>query len=161
MQFKHLLLALVLSLSPLAKAQDFAITSTEFNGNLSDLKGKVVYLDFWASWCTPCRKSFPWMNSMVSRYGKDGFVVITVNVDKEPELAQQFLKDVPADFAVVFDPEGNIAKQYDILGMPSSFLIDRSGKIRIAHTGFFSQKIPAYEQEIIQLLNPNTLKVKL
>jgi len=114
--------------------------------------GEVVYLDFWASWCGPCRKSFPWMNKIAAEYKQQGFSVISVNLDANRDLATQFLVESPASFAVIYDPKGAIAKHFKIQGMPSSMLIGRDGKIKSRHTGFFINKIPEYEQEISQLL---------
>jgi cytochrome c biogenesis protein CcmG, thiol:disulfide interchange protein DsbE len=103
---------------------------------LDAYRGKVVYLDFWASWCGPCKQSFPFMNSLQSRYADKGLVIVAVNVDTAREDAQRFLKQVPADFKVAYDPKGDVAKEYAIKGMPSSFLIGRDGKVLSAHTGF-------------------------
>jgi thiol-disulfide isomerase/thioredoxin len=115
-------------------------------------KGKVIYLDFWASWCVPCRKSFPWMNAMQQRYKKDGFAVIAVNLDTEYELAEEFLKDNEATFDVVYDHKGETPKKYGVKGMPTSYLLGRDGKVKVAHTGFFTKKKPQYEAEIQTLL---------
>jgi cytochrome c biogenesis protein CcmG/thiol:disulfide interchange protein DsbE len=117
-------------------APAFALPTDAGTVKLADLKGKVVYLDFWASWCPPCRKSFPWMNEMQQRYGRQGFAVVAVNVDKTRDLASKFLHEVPADFIVAYDPEGGVAESYQVQGMPSSFIIDRNGQIREAHIGF-------------------------
>lgn len=119
---------------------------------LNQHQGEVVYLDFWASWCGPCRKSFPWMNEMQATYREQGFTVISVNLDKERKLAEQFLQQSQARFPVVYDPEGVLAKQYQLKGMPMSFLLDRQGEVRVAHTGFFSDKRQQYEAEIKHLL---------
>ena len=107
-----------------------------FAAHPGDLKGKVVYLDFWASWCPPCRKSFPWMNEMERRYSRQGLAVVAVNLDKDHELADKFLNEVPARFTVAFDPQGTVAESYRVPGMPSSFIIDRNGKIQAIHIGF-------------------------
>lgn len=115
-------------------------------------RGKVVYLDFWASWCIPCRKSFPWMNKIQAKYSQDKFVVVTINLDKKRALATSFLKEYPANFQVIYDPEGKLAKKYQIEGMPSSILFNSNGKPVSAHKGFFSKKIPKYEAEIQSLL---------
>jgi cytochrome c biogenesis protein CcmG/thiol:disulfide interchange protein DsbE len=104
--------------------------------DLARLRGKVVYLDFWASWCKPCRESFPWMNSVQSAYAKQGVVVVAVNVDQERALADAFLQQYPAQFQVYYDPSGKLAESYRVVGMPSSFLIDRSGAVRYRHVGF-------------------------
>lgn len=116
--------------------------------DLSAHQGKVVYLDFWASWCKPCRQSFPWLAQMQQRYGKDGFVVIAVNVDKERALADRFLADVPHPFAIEFDPDGLLATRYAIEAMPSSVLIGSDGKVIASHAGFFEKNIDKYEQRI-------------
>lgn len=104
--------------------------------DLASLRGKVVYLDFWASWCKPCRESFPWMNSVHAAYAKQGVVVVAVNVDQERALADAFLKAYPAEFQVVYDPAGSLAEHYGVTGMPSSFLIDRRGAVRYRHVGY-------------------------
>lgn len=120
--------------------------------DLNQYHGKVVYLDFWASWCKPCRHSFPWMNTMQQKYAADGFVVVSVNVDEERADADRFLKEVPATFPVIFDPEGKLAQQYELLGMPTSFIIGRDGKIFMKHAGFFDKSPMEYEAEIRKLL---------
>lgn len=121
--------------------------------SLDSLKGKVVYLDFWASWCGPCRKSFPWMNRMVQRYGTKGLVIIAVNLDKSRDQAQRFLHDYPAQFTIAYDPEGNIANEYDVQGMPSSYLIDRKQHIVKVHLGFRDEDTLAMERNIQHLLD--------
>ena len=120
--------------------------------DLASLRGKVVYLDFWASWCKPCRESFPWMNSVNSAYAKQGVVVVAVNVDPQRELADAFLQSYPTDFRVVYDPEGKLAEQYRVMGMPSSFLIDRSGAVRYRHIGFRSTDRDQLGAELHQLV---------
>jgi len=121
-------------------------------------EGKVVYLDFWASWCGPCRKSFPWMNTMQEQFKHEGFSVISINLDANKDLAEKFLKENPARFTVIYDPKGNIAKHFKIQGMPSSMLIGRDGKIKSSHTGFFTNKTPKYQQEIEELLAIKVMK---
>lgn len=103
---------------------------------LSAFRGKLVYLDFWASWCAPCRQSFPWMQAMQERYGERGLVVLAVNVDREREEARQFLAGSPARFRVAYDPEGKTARTLKLKGMPSSYLIGRDGSILSSHIGF-------------------------
>ncbi len=130
--------------------------STDFSINqqtqLSDLKGQVVYIDFWASWCKPCRASFPWMNTMQEKYASQGLQIVAINLDEEKDDADYFLSKLAANFTLVFDPQGNIASQYELVGMPSSYLIDKTGKLRIIHQGFFESKQDIYEQEIQALL---------
>ncbi|TRX53489.1 TlpA disulfide reductase family protein [Thalassomonas sp. M1454] len=115
-------------------------------------KGKVIYLDFWASWCIPCRKSFPWMNEMEAKYKDKGFKVITINLDVEKELAEEFLLENPANFTVLYDPKGIIAKEFKLKGMPSSYLIGKDGQPKSAHVGFFNDKKASYEAELVQLM---------
>lgn len=117
-------------------APEFSLPGSTHGIKLSDYKGKIVYLDFWASWCGPCKKSFPWMNAMQSKFGAQGFAVIAVNLDTKAEDGQQFLKVVAANFDVAFDVKADVAKLFQIKGMPSSVLIDREGKIVMQHAGF-------------------------
>jgi thiol-disulfide isomerase/thioredoxin len=132
------------------KAPDFVIKDKQ---RLSDLTGKVVYVDFWASWCGPCRKSFPWMNKINKQYSSADFVVISVNLDEDIKAAKKFLGKYPAQFSVTYNPGGDIAEKYKVMGMPSSYLIDRNGNIAATHVGFFNKKIAGYEQQIEQLIN--------
>ncbi len=134
-------------------APAFTVTTEKGPLRLEQLRGKVVYLDFWASWCSPCRKSMPWMNDIYARYAKDGLVVLAVNVDSDPQAARRFLDEVPTDFTIGYDPEGEIAALYGLKGMPSSFIIDRDGRLRNAHVGFRDAQLEHYESEIKTLLN--------
>jgi thiol-disulfide isomerase/thioredoxin len=139
-------LLLVVLCIPLAHA------STPPALNLDALKGKVVYIDFWASWCGPCRQSFPWMKDMQARYGKDGLAIIAINVDQEKAKADAFLSEFQPDFKVLFDGSGTLATQFKVETMPSSFMLDRNGKPRFRHLGFHEGQRDTYEQEITQLL---------
>lgn len=149
-----LLLILLLSLFISSYSQAFETVSSRqaLEQSLIKHKGEVVYLDFWASWCGPCRKSFPWMNDIQKQYQQQGFTVISVNLDADRALATKFLVETPANFTVIYDPKGKIAKHFKIQGMPSSMLIGRDGEIKTRHTGFFTNKIPQYQQEIEALL---------
>ena len=120
--------------------------------DLAAYRGKVVYLDFWASWCAPCRLSFPWMNQLQQVYGAQGLTVIAVNVDHDHAQAEQFLRETPPGLKVVFDPAGQIAGKYDIKAMPTSVLIGRDGKIRFVHSGFVAGKQDEYLAHISSLL---------
>jgi thiol-disulfide isomerase/thioredoxin len=112
---------------------------------LDSLQGRVVLVDFWASWCGPCRHSLPWLDRLVSKYADDGLVVLTVNVDKKKEKADAFLAKHGGSFRVVYDPEGRIAHAYRLKAMPTSFVYDRAGRLRQSHLGF--QEDQAYEME--------------
>jgi cytochrome c biogenesis protein CcmG, thiol:disulfide interchange protein DsbE len=103
---------------------------------LEDYAGKVVYLDFWASWCAPCRLSLPWMERLHREHAAAGLEVIAINVDEKAAEARRFLKRFPVGFPVVADPHGEIAALYDVRDMPSSYLIDRHGVVREVHRGF-------------------------
>ena len=116
--------------------------------DLAQYRGKVVYLDFWASWCKPCRHSFPWMNDMQQKYSADGLAIVAINLDEQHADAEKFLKETPADFTVIYDPEGKLAEQYGIYGMPSSFLIGRDGQVLQKHQGFFDDSPAKYEAEL-------------
>ena len=123
-----------------------------FEQQLAKHKGEVIYIDFWASWCIPCRKSFPWMNEMQAKYKSQGLKVITINLDSDKKHADEFLQQFPANFDVVFDPKGALAKKFKLKGMPNSFMINRLGKLVSAHVGFNEEKQVLYQQEIEQLL---------
>jgi cytochrome c biogenesis protein CcmG, thiol:disulfide interchange protein DsbE len=120
--------------------------------DLTSLGGRVVYLDFWASWCGPCRQSFPWMEILKSTYGAQGLEIITVNLDRDRADADKFLKQLHPTFDVRFDPKGELAELYKIQGMPSSVLIDRHGVTRFTHVGFRPVDGPLYEAQVRQLL---------
>ena len=144
-----ILSAALAALSLLAPAAATAATPAL---DLDAYKGKVVYLDFWASWCGPCKLSFPWMNDAQSHYGPAGLVIIAVNVDHDRALAEKFLSQRGANFKVLYDPKGQIASQYKVAGMPTSVVIGRDGKVRFEHTGFFENRQDEYETQISQLL---------
>ena len=115
---------------------------------LDQLRGRVVYLDFWASWCGPCRRSFPWMNEIEQRYAAKGLTVVAINVDARRADAARFLDQYPAKFAIVYDPSGATPRAYDVKAMPSSYLIDRNGKIARVEQGFLDERRDALEETI-------------
>jgi cytochrome c biogenesis protein CcmG/thiol:disulfide interchange protein DsbE len=119
---------------------------------LSALKGKVVLVDFWASWCAPCRESMPVLEKLSKSYKDKGFVVLGVNIDNDAEAARKFLKDLPVSFQVVCDAQKQVAKAYAPPTMPSSYLIDRQGKVHVVHAGFKKSDAAKLEAEIKGLL---------
>jgi cytochrome c biogenesis protein CcmG, thiol:disulfide interchange protein DsbE len=119
---------------------------------LSDLKGKVVYVDFWASWCGPCRQSFPWMNEMQAKYGPRGLQVVAVNLDAKRSDADQFLAQLPAQFALAFDSKGESARRFGVKGMPTSVLIGADGKVTAVHQGFREDERQVLEQRLVAAL---------
>ncbi len=125
-----------MAIEPGQPAPDIDLVSGSATQKLSGLKGKVVYVDFWASWCGPCRQSFPWMNDMQSKYGAKGLQVVGVNLDGKQADADKFLAEVPAKFTLAFDAKGETAKTFGIKGMPTSVLIGADGKVLAVHQGF-------------------------
>ncbi len=150
MKYIAIIMTVLMLLITHAQAKDSI--PLQYEDVIKQYKGDVIYLDFWASWCTPCRKSFPWMNAMQKKYADKNFKVISVNLDAKSSLSKQFLLDTPADFTVLYDPKGNLAAELKLKGMPSSFIINSEGKVVSAHMGFTEKKKIKYEQEIQQLL---------
>jgi len=120
--------------------------------SLAGLKGKVVYVDFWASWCGPCKQSFPFMNELQSKYRAQGFEIVAINLDVKRDDADKFLAEVPAQFNVAFDAKGDSARRFEVKGMPSSYLIGRDGKVVVAHKGFKEEDRKDLEARITQAL---------
>ncbi len=129
---------------------------TSFNDtqslNLQQFKGKVVYVDFWASWCGPCAKSFPFMNQLDNELKGQGLEVIGINLDEEIEEAKQFLQQTPASFTIAKDLDKKCAKDFGVKAMPSSYLIDRKGVIRHEHLGFRPGEAEEFKLLVEQLL---------
>lgn len=121
---------------------------------LDKLRGRVVYVDFWASWCVPCRTSMPALDSLARRFGPRGFVVVGVNKDASLEDAERFLRRVPVSFPLVGDPSDSAARAFGVTAMPSGYLVDRAGVVRHVHRGFTAQTALALEREIEALLGP-------
>ncbi|MDH4041244.1 MAG: TlpA family protein disulfide reductase [Gammaproteobacteria bacterium] len=119
---------------------------------LASLQGKVVYLDFWASWCGPCRVSFPQLEQLRRELGPRGFEVLAVNVDEVEADALRFLQEVPVTYPVVRDATGETPRSYGIPGMPTGFLIDRSGVIRLVHQGYRKSDGAALRASIMEVL---------
>jgi len=119
---------------------------------LRSLKGKVVYVDFWASWCVPCRLSMPTLEELYKKNRSRGFAVVGVNKDATPADAKRFLARVPVSFALVRDGTDEAARGFDVKAMPSGYLIDRKGVVRVVHRGFTAETGAALEKEIDSLL---------
>ena len=135
-------------------APEFTLPELDQSGDvsLSSTNGKVRYLDFWASWCAPCRVSFPQIIALQSALSNDDFEVIAVNVDENPKLAIKFLRRYETNYKILSDPKGNVASLYQLPGMPTSFLLDRTGKIRLVHSGYKAgdmQKIRATIESLL------------
>jgi thiol-disulfide isomerase/thioredoxin len=130
------------------------LKAANLEGDLpADLTNKVILVDFWASWCGPCKKSFPIMDQLQKKYGPRAFVIIAISVDEKKEALAGFLKQNPVSLVVVRDPGHKLVARVDVSTMPSSFLLDRSGTIRHVHAGFHgAQTRKQYEREIEALL---------
>ena len=119
---------------------------------MADLRGKVVLVDFWASWCRPCREELPVLERLYQTYGERGFTVVGVNVDQRASNMRRFLSRHSVSFPVVHDEEHAVAERYEPTTMPSSYLIDRAGNVRFVHRGFRAADAAELEREIRQLL---------
>jgi cytochrome c biogenesis protein CcmG, thiol:disulfide interchange protein DsbE len=117
-------------------APGFDLPTRDRTVSSDSLRGQLVYVDFWASWCAPCRKSFPWLRELHDRYAARGLVIVAVNLDKKREAAEAFLQANPAPFTVAFDPTGRTAEAFRVKVMPSSFLVSPTGEIISEIAGF-------------------------
>lgn len=120
---------------------------------LSDYRGKVIYIDFWASWCIPCRQSLPALNKIHTKYSAQSFEIISINMDEDEADALKFLKSFPVNYPVVRDPTGIVAEGYELTGMPHAVIIDKAGKLRHVHEGYRKKdktKIDRYITQILQ-----------
>lgn len=127
----------------------------DLDGNpvrMADLRNKVVIVDFWASWCAPCREELPVLERLYNRYKDQGLVIVGVNIDNDESNMRRFLQRTPLSFPVVFDGEHQVAERYSPPRMPSSYIIDKRGMIRHVHAGFRSGDAEAMEREIQALL---------
>lgn len=118
-------------------APQFTLTARSgTNVSLGQYKGQVVMLNFWASWCGPCRQEMPLLDSIYTKYKRMGFTLIGVNVEPDSQAANDWLKQTPVSFPILYDKESKVSKMYDVEGMPSTVIIDRAGKVRVLHRGY-------------------------
>jgi len=149
-------LLLVLAAAPRACAGEkaprpaptFSLPTGHGTVALDSLRGKVVLVDFWASWCGPCHQSFPWLAAMHKKYADKGLKIVAVNVDKNAQAAAAFLLDHEAPFTVAYDPLGRTAAAYHVEGMPTSVLVGPDGKVLYTHIGFDPAKAAKLESVI-------------
>ena len=120
--------------------------------SLASMRGDVVYVDFWASWCGPCRQSMPLLDGFQKRFGARGLRVIGVNKDVSAADAQRFLRSVPVGFTLVQDAGDALARAFDVKAMPSGYLVDRKGVVRKVHRGFTAETAAELEHEVEELL---------
>lgn len=157
---KHVLITLALALLAISNTShadhpsvpDFKLATDSGFIESASISGEVVYIDFWASWCKPCQKSFPWLNQIQDKYEDKGFRVLAINLDKDKALADKFLAQIPANFTIAYDPEGKSAESFQVQGMPSSYLVDRTGHLRARHIGFREDDKAELEQAVVKLL---------
>jgi len=119
---------------------------------LFDGKARATYIDFWASWCGPCRQSFPWMNRMQAKFGPQGLRIVAVNLDKQTADAQRFLAELPAQFTLAFDPSADTARRFGVKAMPSSVLLGADGKVLATHAGFREDDMAPLEARLAAAL---------
>ncbi|WP_231759155.1 TlpA family protein disulfide reductase [Microbulbifer elongatus] len=147
--------ALLVGAPAIAKvpASDFTLASLK-DGNLklSEQRGEVIMLNFWASWCGPCREEMPLLNDLHARYEPVGFQVWGVNVDANPQDAQAMLNKIPVDFPVLFDSKSDVSKLFGVEAMPSSVFIDRDGNVRYVHKGYRTGDEAEYKKIIKELI---------
>lgn len=147
---------LVLCLSPRSVHADDVLSLDDLRGAIEDdaarLDGKVVYVDFWASWCVPCRASVPWLKSMSAAHRDDGLEIVTITVDRKQEAARRFVEEMELDLPVITDPQGELAERFALEAMPTAFVFDRMGTLRHRHEGFRQKDTDALETLILELI---------
>jgi len=120
-----------------APAPQFNLASREGKDvSLTQYHGQVVMINFWASWCGPCRQEMPLLESIYKKYNKLGFTLLGVNVEPDSKAAEDWLKATPVSFPILFDKDSKVSKLYDVAGMPSTVIIDRKGNLRVLHRGY-------------------------
>ena len=147
-------------LSPLAGAEAINVPAPDFtlesrsgeNLRLEDHRGEVVMLNFWASWCGPCRQEMPLMDELYSQYKDLGFIILAVNVDENRDEALRFLDKVPVNYPILYDPESSVSELYEVQAMPTTVMIDRNGNARYLHYGYQPGYEDEYEQQIRELV---------
>ena len=123
--------------SPAAPAPVFTLASRAGQDvSLAQYKGQVVMINFWASWCGPCRTEMPLLESIYKKYNRMGFTLLGVNVEPNSQAANDWLKATPVSFPILYDTDSKVSKLYDVAGMPSTVIIDRSGNLRVLHRGY-------------------------
>lgn len=135
------------------KAPNFTLKSnTGKNIKLSELRGQVILLNFWASWCGPCRQEMPLLEKLQQRYSALGFTVLGVNVEEDSSKAKSLLKDIPVSFPILYDTQNKVSKQYKVSAMPSTVMIDRNGNMRYLHRGYKPGDEAQYKKWVKQLI---------
>jgi len=120
--------------------------------SLSELRGEVVMINFWATWCGPCREEMPHLEALHQRYQDLGFTLLGVNVEQDSRLSDKFLAETPVTFDILFDPENRVSELYDVIAMPSTVLVDREGNLRFIHHGYKAGYESEYQSQVRALL---------
>ncbi len=162
---RHAILWLALAVSALAipapvlagvdEGDRPSFSATTLDGiklELKSFRGKVVLVDFWATWCAPCARSFPFYAELLDKYGDDGFVVVAVSEDEDQSEIERFVKKHPAPFSIVLDKGHTLAAKFAPPSMPTAYLIDRSGKVRLVHHGYSDDDRQGIERWVEKLL---------
>jgi peroxiredoxin len=144
---------LAFALTASGPAANFTLKDTEGNNvRLSEYRGQVVLINFWASWCGPCRQEFPLLDELHQKYQPMGFTVFGVNVEQDRAMANKVLRDIPVSFPVLFDDNNQVSEEYDVDAMPATVLVDRSGEIRYMHRGYKPGYEDLYEKQVRALI---------
>ncbi len=160
---KHIALPLLTSLllsagpamaaAPQGPAPDFALkTVSGENARLSEHRGEVVMVNFWASWCAPCRQEMPLLEELYAQYEPLGFTILGVNVEKDSTPALAMLEDIPVSFPILLDTDSVVSKLFNVVAMPTTVLIDRDGNMRYLHHGYLPGYEEKYQQQVRELI---------
>ena len=164
LNFRFIFFSLLLLSSPIIAAEsnlealktpaaDFTLKSNSGeNIRLEELAGQVIFINFWASWCGPCRKELPELEGLYQKYKDLGFIILAISNDNDIEKAREFFEPLSLSYPILFDNKQNVSGLYRVKAMPSSFLIDREGNIRYQHKGFKKGFIGIYDAEIRELV---------
>ena len=152
--------ALLLAAAWPAAANDGAVPAPAFTlasraggqVSLADLKGQVVMINFWASWCGPCRQEFPALDQIYAKYKPMGFTLVAINVESEKADAERFLSKTPASFPILFDPDNKVSGNYGVSAMPTTVLVDRQGRVRWQHRAYKPGDEAKYIEQIRAVL---------
>jgi peroxiredoxin len=135
------------------KAPGFTLKSRSgHNLRLSDYRGQVLLINFWASWCGPCRQEMPLLENLYKRYNKLGFTIMGVNVDTDSTTANNYLKDMSVTFPIVYDITNAVSKSFNVNAMPTTVIVDRNGNMRFLHQGYKPGYERDYKKEVVQLI---------